>query len=252
MTGKRDPKISASLSPLVRQFSEPMDEQPPKRKGCGCGTGCLTAVAILALLGIALGAMAWHYYSKAVDTFTSTAPADLKISRPADAELASADAALSHLRDAIASNADAEIKLTAADLNVLVARHPQLRDFRGRVRFAIADSLITAETSVPLGRFPLPRLNGRWLNASVRFGLVYERGEFDLNAQSAEAGGRSIPQDVLSRGVTSVLNTNIRERMRESKKTDEGAAFWKHIKRISVQGDRLVVTIAPDASLNNP
>ena len=213
--------------------------------GMGCfAKGCLSLLVVGALLIVGIGAAGWYVYKRAIGNFTAAGPVDLHIPAPSDAQFAAADATLNRLRDAIANGREATVEFTATDLNALVARHPDFTDLRGKCRFGIEDSVMTVEVSAPLDSSGLPQTRGRWFNGILRFSFVFEQGQFSFEPKSAEAAGHAVPRAFLSPSFTSSFNQNFSRSFREAveKKKGREAAFWKHIKSMMVQGDKLLVT----------
>ena len=133
----------------VPPSQQPQQGIPKQGVGC-CGGGCV-ALLVIAFLGLAaLIGSGWYLVHKAIDTFTSTEPANVAIAMPSDAEFAAANEKLDHLRNALRNREGATFTFTAAELNALVARHPDFAARKGKMRFAIADSIATVEMSVPL------------------------------------------------------------------------------------------------------
>jgi hypothetical protein len=223
-----------------------MDDQP--KNGCGCFVkGCLTVVVLGALLVLGAGFASWHYYNKAVATFTSTQPVNLSGPPPTEAEYAAADSAFNQVRDALSNNRETTVEFTGRDLNALVARHPLFAEFRGKMRVQIEQSVVSLEMTAPLDSSRLPKLRGRWLNATCRFGFDYENSQFTFTPHSAEAGGHVIPAVVLSQSFASSFNSSFSKSFFETaNKNRQAATAWKRIRRMWVEGDKLLVTTRAD------
>jgi hypothetical protein len=211
----------------------------------GCfAKGCLVvAIAGLALAVIIAGS-SWYLYRKALNNFTSTQPADIRIEPPpSDTQFRAADATLTRLREAMANNQEVTVEFTATDLNTLVARHPDFARERGKMRFDLTDSIMTLDFSAPLDSVPLPRIKGRWFNGTARFAFGYELGHFTFDIKSADAGRRHLPKRMLSPRFVSAFSSSFSKSFSESlQKNQRAADFWQHVKSMTVQGDKLVVT----------
>jgi hypothetical protein len=210
----------------------------------GCfAQGCLALLILgfIAIAGIIAGS--WYLYVKTVDNLTSPASADVKIEPPSESQFQSAENSMRRLREAIASNKETTVEFTAADLNALFARDPDFEDWRGRTRIEIARSTMTVALSAPLNSIPLPRVKKRWFNGTARFGFTYEAGTFRFDIESAEAGGHQVPGILLSGSAISSFNESMNRSFRTELRTnDRGAEFWNHVKTMSLEGDKLVVT----------
>jgi hypothetical protein len=213
----------------------------PRQKGAGCfAKGCLIIViAGIVLLG--LGAIGtWFLYGKAI-AFTASEPADIRIEQPADADLRAAEQKLNRLRQAIANNEETRVEFTGPDVNTLIARDPGFVGMKNRVRVAIADSVMTLELSAPLHSVPLPKLKGRWFNGTARLGFSFVLGQFVFDPRSAEANGHVLPAEFFA-GFTQLFNRSLNDSFRQSlEKNEQQATFWKRIKTINLDGDKLVI-----------
>jgi hypothetical protein len=166
----------------------------------------------------------------------------VRIENVSDVDLRSAEDKLNRLGQAAASNQETMIQFTATELNAMIAREPLFADLNNRARVGIADSMMTVETSVPLAVAGLPRLRGRWLNGTARFGFSFASDEFVFDPKSAEANGRAFPEEFLTT-FASPLNRSFNDAFRRQlERNAQAATFWKHIKSIALERDKLVVT----------
>lgn len=210
----------------------------------GCfAKGCLTVLIVgFLLLACVLGGT-WYLYVKTVDNLTSPAAADVQVQPPSESQFQTAESSMNRLRQAVATNKETTVEFTAADLNALFARDAAFSDWRGRIRIEIADSTMTIALSAPLSSIPLPRVSKRWFNGTARFSFTYDAGTFSFDIKSAEAGGHQVPDIFLSESSISSFNDSMNRSFRnEVKDNDRGSEFWDHVKRMSLEGDKLVVT----------
>src|SRR3954468_12805888 len=143
----------------------PPPQPAPPKEGCACcAMGCFS-MFMIALIGCAIvfGGL-WWAGMKILNDYTSTAPAPIQMEAPSEAQYAAANAKFNAVREAARNDRALTVEFTAADLNALIARHPDLNDLRGKFRVAIADSLLSLEMSVSLADVPLPKMENRWLN----------------------------------------------------------------------------------------
>lgn len=204
--------------------------------------GCLGIFAIMAVaLALVLGGI-WWMYAKSVDALTSDAPIAVTMEAPSDAQVAAASQKVEQLRTAALTQQVATMEFTAAELNALIARHPNFSDWRNKARVAIANSELTLDLSVPLTEIPLPRVRNRYFNGSVRFALAYDEDQFTLGVRSLSANGQDIDlsffqtmADDINRG----FNEGFDKSQRENAQSNE---FWENVRSLEVRGDRLIVT----------
>ncbi|HMG04818.1 MAG TPA: hypothetical protein VK581_05110 [Chthoniobacterales bacterium] len=238
-----------NLPPPLPPPPPPPQPVPPQQiilppQGMGCfARGCLTVLVVGFLLIAGVIAGGWFILSKTINNLTSTAPADVRIEQPSEAQFQAAEKSLAQVNQAIANNQETTVEFTSADLNALLARDEDFKDLRGRARIEIADSMITIALSVPLDYIRWRRLKRRWFNGTARFGLAYSSGQFRLDLESAEAGGHHLPGRLLSGTFMSSLNDGLNESFQEWLRGDGTEEnFWKHVKTVSLAGDKMVVT----------
>jgi len=210
----------------------------------GCfAAGCLTVLIAGFILLAGLIGGTWYLYVKTVNNLTSRAPADVQIEPPSESQFQAAENSMARLKEAIANNKETTVEFTAADLNALFARDLDFKKWRGRTRFEIADSTMTIALSAPLNSIPLPSVKKRWFNGTARFSFIYESGTFSFDIKSVEAGGHHVPDILLSSSFISAFDESMNRSFRdELTKNDQGSEFWNHVKAMSLEGDKLVVT----------
>ena len=213
----------------------------------GCfAKGCLTVLVLGFLCLAVVGVSGWYFYKKTFNNLTSTAPADVRAEPPSPAQTKSADEAAARLDETIARNQESTIEFTGPELNYLLSRQADLSWLRGRSRIEIADSTMTVALSAPLSSLPWPGLKDRWFNGTLRFSMTYASGTFQLEIISAEANGNEFPSSFLSAFNSSFnesMNEEFQKELRNSNRENE---FWNHVKTMSLQGDKLVITTKPE------
>src|SRR3954469_10430651 len=172
---------------------------PPPRSGMGCfAKGCLT-VLILGFLCLAVvGVGGWFFYKKTFQNLTSTAPADVRVEPPTQAQIKTAEESQTRLEEAIRRNQETTVEFTGPEINLLLQRNSDWDFLKGRTRIDIADSVMTVALSAPLDRLPWPGLKGRYFNGTLRFTMTYVSDQFEIAIISAEANGNEFPSSLLS------------------------------------------------------
>jgi hypothetical protein len=210
----------------------------------GCfAKGCLTLIIAAAALVVVCLFGGWFVLTRFADEFTATQPAMVEVRQPTPAEAQAAEAKREALRVAISNNQETTVEFTADDLNALIANDPDFRRAHGRARVAIADSIVSLDLSAPLDSVKWTRLRGRWFNGNIRFGMSYVDGDFFFDLKSAEANGRQIPSFVFSSDFERSFSRSFTKSFRPRRDRDE----WlkKHIRTISVQDDKVILTTRP-------
>jgi hypothetical protein len=213
---------------------------PPRRSGLGCfGACCLTAliVGFICLVGI-VGSGFYFFHKLASNNIISDSPTAVVLEEPSDAQYQTAETSLNRLKAADNERREETVTFTAADLNALLARHPDFHDLSGHARVDIADSVMTVSLSAPLDVVWSSKKR-KWFNGTVSFSGRYEDGDFQINILSARGGDYDVPDYILSR-----LNSSVDEVITDN--TDE----WRRelgvdlhrVKRMSIEGDKLIVT----------
>lgn len=198
---------------------------------------------VIALIGIVLllGAT-WYFFGKAVSMFTASAPVDIRIEAPSDAEFSTANAKFDQMRNATAKNQAATFEFTAADLNALIARHPAFKNVRNKVRVSIENSIMSLDMSLPLSEVSVPGMSHRWFNGTAKLGLSYDDDNFSLSLRSLTANGRDIPLSILP-AINTTAARGFNERMRRSEHADSAEEeLWQHVRSLAIIDDKLVIT----------
>jgi hypothetical protein len=209
----------------------------------GCfAKGCLT-VLILGFLFIAIvGAGGWYFYKKTFNNLTTTGAADVRPETPSPQQIKTAEDSHGRLDEAISRNQETTVEFTGPEVNYLLQRNSDLDFLRGRSRIEIANSTMTVALSAPLDSLPWPGLKGRWFNGTLRFSMSYGSGIFQLDLKSAEANGNEFPTSFLS-AFNSSFNESMNRAFRDAlARNESGNEFWNHVKSMSLQGDKLVIT----------
>ena len=213
---------------------------PPPRSGC-FGKGCLVLlIAAFLLLILAIGG-GWFACNYIIRTFTAADARSVEVEPVSPRQLQLAEAKMDTLRSAIRNHLENAVEFTAADINALIADDPGFKGARGRAHFTIANSTVSLDLSVPLNSVPWKLLKSRWFNGRVRFGLSYVDDNFSFDVRSVETNGYSVPRALFSPEFSRSFNRSFNDSFHHQsrQRPDE---FWRHLKMISVQDDKLIVT----------
>jgi hypothetical protein len=206
----------------------------------GCFGACCLSLIILGFVCIAgVIGTGWYFYHKlASNNMISDAPIAVQLEPPSEAQYKTAEDSLAKLKAAANERREETVSFTAADLNALLARNPDFRDFEGHARVEIADSAMTVSLSAPLNVFWSSNKK-RWFNGIVSFTGRYENDEFQIDIRSARGGDYEVPESILSR-----LNSNFSQTLTDN--TDdwrrEMGIDLRRVKRMSIEGDKLIIT----------
>src|SRR5438270_6101789 len=224
--------------------SAPLPPPPaPRARGMGClAKGCLMLIVAAVALVIICLCGGWFVLTRFANKFTETQAAIVEVRRPTPTEVEAAETKWEALGTAIRNNQEATVEFTAEDLNALIANDPDFRRARGRVRVAIADSIVSLDLSAPLDSLRWARLQGRWFNGKIRFGMSYVDDNFFFDLKSAEANGRQIPGFFFSSDIKRSFSRSFTQNFHPRRERDD---WLKHIRTISVQDDKVILTTRP-------
>ncbi len=223
-----------------------------ERSGMGCfAKGCLTLiVVIIALVAVLVGG-GYYYYGKVVDTLTSDKPREVKLEQVSEPVFNAAANKYNTFVNAVNNGQEATVEFSAADLNALVARHPDFTGLRGKARFDISESILGFETSLPLDSAPdltkmLTRLKGRYFNGRIRTGLEYVNGEFIFSPKLIEANEMTVPSQFLTDSAIAEFNKSFNQSFQEkARQNSNGSKSLQRVKSLRVTGDKVVVVVMP-------
>jgi hypothetical protein len=166
-------------------------EEPRKSRGCFF-YGCIT-VLIIGVIGLLLCVAAFvtlgYFANRMINEYTDTAPAPIpQVNLPDDQRKEVIDR-WQAFRKAVDEGREAEIVLTADEINALIEREPE---FKGKVYVTIKDDQITAQISWPL---TIPFKGQRYLNGSGTITAEMKDDKLDVRLKDLEVRGKHIPDD---------------------------------------------------------
>jgi hypothetical protein len=223
-------------------LSQPQYVPPRQGSGC-CAKGCLTLLILGFLCVAGVVGSCWYIYHKlATNNLISDAPADLRLEQPSETQYRAAEETLGRVKNA---NREETVAFTAADLNALLARDPDFEDLKGHVRVDIQNSAMTINVSAPLKMLQMSSMRGRWFNGILRFQGGYESGLFRITIESARGGEYEVPGFIIS-SVNTTINQSLNENTGNWQNDAGGSEFWRHVKSLKIEGDKVVVTTQAD------
>lgn len=221
-----------------------MQTPPPTPSGMGCfAKGCLTLIVAAFVLVAAFVGGGLFVVNRGLHVFTAKTPIQIQTPPATSGELQKAEAKLTSLRSAVRNRQETTIEFDANDINALIANDPDFRGARGHARVGIANSIASLDISAPLDSIHWSWLKNRWFNGNVQFRFSYVDDNFTFDLRSAEANGHQFPRALLNTGFLDSFNRSFNDSFRrESSKHSDRNDFWRHIKIVSLQNDKLIVT----------
>ena len=187
------PHGDASPNPYEAGFTEP----PKKTRGCFF-YGCIIALVLgaLALIAFAAGGyILYSWWSKVVQDYTATAPAEIPTVKLNEEDQKALDERVAAFKKALDAGESADLVLSADDINALIDEN---KDSRGKVFVTIKGDAVSAQVSILLDPFGIPLTKGRYLNGSGSITGKIEEGELIVHLQNLEVNGQKLPPDMMA------------------------------------------------------
>jgi len=163
-----------------------------KSSGCGClGGGCAMAVIIFLLLGGAVFWGAWSTFN-GIKSMTSTEAKPIPTYNATDAEVQAVLEKTKAFNAAFDAGQEAEITLTANEINTLIARYEPWAALRGKVFSTIEGDKIAAQVSFPLDQIRL--FQDHFFNGDVSMTFITEKGVPRPNVITVRSGDNEFPR----------------------------------------------------------
>jgi hypothetical protein len=194
--------------------------EPPPKRGMGClGKGCLSLVVLAILfVVVGVGGTYWglrHIYlsGKPAPIHETTAPTETSAATPGETSMAAPSEKSAEIRERLDTmkkagrgREAAEVELTAAEINALIAAN---RKSRGTASVGINDTVLQAQFSIPLETFDLPfrnafGLSDRYLNATATIVAPPGSNANTVQVSDVTLNGHSVPANVLDWGLPGV------------------------------------------------
>jgi hypothetical protein len=184
----------------------------------GCfAKGCLIFIVLaMLLLVVGIGGTLWsvrnvYLSDKAAPIPPASVPNETEAAgevgraRSSNASVAVRER-LDTMKQAARAHKQAEMELTAADINALIAAN---RKSRGTASVGIDDNVLQAQFSIPLERFDVPFRNAfglgdRYLNATVTIVAPPGTNASSVQLSEVKLNGHSVPADLLDRQLLGV------------------------------------------------
>ncbi len=243
-------------------YPNPVPYEEPEGRGCGCYIkGCLILVVLFVMVCAVGGYLAWTSYKQMVQDYTATEPEEIPVVEIERRKMKQLESRLEAFEKAIEAEPElgeggpdfvpnqaplakpenqrepVTLKLTATELNALIAKSPK---FRGRVLTEIVDGQIKAQVSLPIDDVPgmnsLPGIEGRFFNGNVTLEVAKEGQEFTVRVADAVIKGKPVPENWMN----SLRKENLAEKFIQNPKTAE---IIEKIDTIEVVEDGIVIKL---------
>lgn len=176
-----------------------MSEQPVK-KGRGCFFyGCLTLVllVLVAALGLYFGTR--YVVNQMVAKYTEASPMALPKVDASPTEISALQERVKAFKTAIAEGKQAEpLALTEREVNALIAGDADFSGLKDKIYVSLEGNQVKGQVSIPLDKFPIGKVKGRYLNGSAVFNVSMDNGVLIVTMQSLEVKGNPVPEQVMA------------------------------------------------------
>lgn len=119
------------------------------------------------------------------------------------------------------------------DLNVLVAKLPELKELRGKASFSIERGEFVVDACVPLNG--LPGMEGRYLNGRFTLDIRSEGGRPVIRPIEAETANGEVPEMIMSH----LRNTNVLDEL--TKRDANARTLMNKISGLQIREGKLVI-----------
>lgn len=220
-----------------------------EKQGRGClFYGIITLIVVIVALFIGTYFGARHAFKSVVASYTDTKPAEIPGLTLSETEQAERMEALRE-RVSQAQLTGGELTLDETDLNLVLSRTPEVKDFADRIHFQIQTNQLTARVSLPLDRFEAWKkitrrfgskdLTGRYLNATIVMEPSVQNQRLQLLVTDIKVRGASLPETFTGK----VQLENIVE---EASKDPDARTVLNRLEGVQVEGGKLRLDFKAD------
>lgn len=171
-------------------MTESIPTSSNKKPGC-LFWGCLTVGIMFFLGGGCVGLIAYQSY-KTLESITADSPAPIPIYPVTPTEKEAILDRIQIFQTGLSNNQSVELKLTANDLNALVAINPESV---GKIYFDIQDNFLLLQQNMPLNN--IPGFSDQYINGTVALSVNFENGQLTVIPQDFLIDGNPIPQQIV-------------------------------------------------------
>ena len=203
-----------------------------KRRGC-LFYGCLTMV-VLALLLCVAAYFTVRLVKNQIYSWTDSAPVKLPKVEMTENEFSALSQRVKAFSDAMdQGKAAVPLVLTDRDINALIARAPNGRDWADKIHVSLDGDQIKGQVSFPLDQL-VPFGKGRYLNGEATLRVSLENGVLHVTVQEVKARGKALPEVFMKE----MRKQDFAQQVLQDPKSAEAV---KKLESIQVQDSRLTI-----------
>ncbi len=238
-------------------ITPPPPPTPAKKRGFGClGCGCLILALLALLLAGLVGGICYVAYTSA-SGLTSATPATASSYDGGDPMYQSARQKIADFDHDLKNHHAATIRLSADELNTLIARNPDLAKRGIHLYVTLNNNEAQMQWACPTSVLPVPLFAGRYFNGSTDFRVSYDPNDkaidFDfknlevgndlvLIGESEENSQASSAKENFMRGFAKSFAPAFTKSFNDGiRKNPDGAALLDQAKTVEVKDGELVI-----------
>lgn len=192
------------------------EQGPPRKRGCFF-YGCLTCI-VLSLVVVLVGYLGLRYVRNRLMEFTDTKPALIESVEVSAAQYEALEKRLADFGRVLdEKKVSQELRLTAEDINALIAKEPKLKEMKNKVFVLIEGDRLQGKVSWPLDNFGPFKLKGRYLNGVATLKASLRDGIPLLMVDAVDVNGKTPPPWF----VAPMKRRNLAQNMQDNPKTAE-------------------------------
>jgi len=173
------------------------EQTPPKKRGCFF-YGCLSLL-VLSLVLVLIGYLGYrHLISWVVAEYTDTKPVLIESVEVSPAQLQALQKRVADFKAALDQKVSQELRLTAEDINALIANDPGEKQLKNKLFVMIDGDRVTGKVSWPLDKVWPSKLKGRYLNGVATFKPSLENGVLLVTLEDLQVKGKPLPAQMLA------------------------------------------------------
>jgi hypothetical protein len=174
------------------------EQTPPKKRGCFF-YGCLSLV-VLSLVLVLIGYLGYRrLITWVVTEYTDTKPELIESVEVSPAQFQALQKRVADFKAALdGQKVSQELRLTAEDINALIANDPGAKQFKNKLFVMIDGDRVSGKVSWPLDDIWRSKLKGRYLNGVATFKTSLESGVLLVTLEDLKVKGKPLPAQMLA------------------------------------------------------
>ena len=206
-----------------------------KRSGCS-GCGCVLVIILLLVALLAVGCYALYQMTR---DYTDSAAGTVPVYNGGEKVFQPARQKLITFQNAIEHGSPASLRLSANEINTLIATDSSFAAAKGHVFVAFKGNQATVQSSLLLGSVESSLFTDRYLNGDLTFTLNFDPSSksLDLELQGEHIKGHDLPphlNETFNSWFSPIFNQKIQAH-------PIARDFLSHVKKLTIENSQLVI-----------